>query len=262
MNKSYLAVIGLCMVFSCYTWGKSAYCSSDKAVFIPESTQIEGTTDNISLKANHAEFDALLKKYVSEDGRVNYNGFKKERARLESYLYHLELNPPNDSYSREEALAYWINIYNASTIYLVIKKFPIRSIIEINEREPWGYKFVKSGGEVYTLNQIEHQIIRPKFKDPRIHFALNCAAKSCPRLLNAAYIGETLEDQLEKMTLDFINDAQKNTISPSIVQVSKLFEWYHDDFGNVNAFINKYSIVKIASDANITFKPYDWSLNM
>lgn len=211
---------------------------------------------------DHSGFDVLLKKYVSEDGRVNYSGFKKDREKLESYLQHLAQNPPSPSIPEEEALAYWINLYNASTIYLVIKKFPVRSIIEINQREPWSYKFVKSGEETYTLNQIEHQIIRPKFKDPRIHFALNCASKSCPRLLNGAYFAEILDQQLEMMTMDFLNDVEKNTISPTIVQVSKLFEWYHDDFGNLNEFINRYSIVKIALDANITFKAYDWSLNM
>ena len=262
MIKSHLATILLCAILSLVRWDNCVQANSNDSFNESDWHILPNFSEKILVKANHAEFDALLKKYVSEDGRVNYNGFKKEKARLESYLYHLKLNPPNDSYSKEESLAYWINIYNASTIYLVIKKFPVRSIVEINQREPWSLKFVKSGEEVYTLNQIEHQIIRPKFKDARIHFALNCAAKSCPRLLNAAFNAESLNDQLERMAADFINDAEKNTISPSIVQVSKLFEWYHDDFGNLHDFINKYSIVKIASDANITFKAYDWSLNM
>ena len=262
MNKSHLAKLSLCAVLFLFGWHPNVGCSPLTQNSTIEKAISQSFSKVFLEKADHTAFDALLKKYVSEDGHVDYDGFKTEKLRLESYLDHLNMNPPDDSYSKEESLAYWINLYNASTIYLIVKRYPIRSIIEINQREPWSFRFVKSGNEVYTLNQIEHQIIRPKFQDARIHFALNCAARSCPRLLNGAYFGETLNDQLEKITADFMNDAERNTISPSIVQLSKLFEWYHDDFGNLHEFINKYSVVKIANDANIAFKAYDWSLNM
>jgi hypothetical protein len=117
------------------------------------------------------------------------------------------------------------------------------------------------GNKKLSLNDIENVIIRPTFKDARIHFALNCGAKSCPALLNEAYVGSKVLSQLESQTKKFINNKKFNTISSSALNISKLFDWYKVDFGNVQDFINKYSTIKSAKAAAINFKEYDWGLN-
>ena len=122
-------------------------------------------------------------------------------------------------------------------------------------------KWIKLGGKTYSLNQIEHEILRPVYKDPRIHFAVNCAAKSCPRLGNQAFTSSKMNNQLDKLTKDFVNNSTANTLSASSLQLSKIFEWYKEDFGDLGAFIAKYADVKVDPSASISFKDYNWSLN-
>ena len=241
----------------------------------PEKTVVEKNTDNnttnktntlevVAYGPSHASFDALLKKYVSASGKVNYDGFKTEKSKLDSYLSLLAKNAPSSGWNREEKLAYWINLYNAATIQLILKNYPLKSIMDINGGKAWDLKFVKSGSQMLSLNQIENEIIRPTFKEPRIHFAVNCAAKSCPKLLNGAFLAHKLDSQLEVATKKFINNKAKNTISSSSIQISKIFEWYAVDFGGKEGLVNyfnKYSDIKINSSAKVTFMEYDWALN-
>ena len=120
---------------------------------------------------------------------------------------------------------------------------------------------LKLGSKTLSLNDIENEIIRPTFKEPRIHFAVNCAAKSCPPLLNKAWTASNLEANLEKQTKAFINNSKYNTISSGSAQVSKIFEWYAVDFGDLRTYLNKYSNTKLSSSASINFAEYDWQLN-
>ena len=116
----------------------------------------------------------------------------------------------------------------------------------------------------YSLNQIEHEIVRPTFKDPRIHFAFVCAAKSCPKLLNAAYLPATIQAQFDRQTRHFINQSGKNQISAEVAKVSQLFNWYGDDFktkGSVIDYLNQYATTKINAGAKLEFLDYDWALN-
>ena len=226
------------------------------------STNVEVNAARI----NNDSWSELLQKYVDNKGNVNYKGMKKELPKLISYLDQFKTISPDGNWSKNEKLAYWINLYNASTVYLVATNYPVKSIKRINTGMPWSKKFVKSGSKTYTLNDIEHKIIRPKFNDPRIHAALNCAAKSCPKLLNTAYKAETLDKQLDAQTISWINDSEKNIISPSKLKLSKLFDWYKSDFdvaGGVVKFVSKYnqSKVTINSKAKIVYLEYDWSLN-
>ncbi|MEZ4829663.1 MAG: DUF547 domain-containing protein [Bacteroidia bacterium] len=211
----------------------------------------------------HAEWDFLLKKYVSAEGKVDYKGFKADKAKLEVYLKKLSNNPPAQDWSAKDKLAYWINVYNAFTVKLIVDNYPLKSIKDIGE--PWDKKFINIGSKTYSLNEVENQIIRKEFSEPRIHFAVNCASFSCPALLNEAYTADKLEAQLEKQTKAYINNALHNTITTNKAQVSQLFNWYADDFkksaGSVSAFINKYSAVKIKDDSKLTYKEYGWSLN-
>ena len=112
-----------------------------------------------------------------------------------------------------------------------------------------------------SLNDIEHKIIRPKFNDARVHFAVNCAAKSCPKLLNEAYVGTKLEEQLDSQTRWFVNHKTFNQLTKSSIKLSKIFEWYAADFGDLIEFLNEYSSVNINDSESITFIEYDWKLN-
>jgi len=222
---------------------------------------------------SHSQYNKLLQKNVNKDGRVNYRAFINDSTELNQYLSSLSANPPDPkTWNKQEQIAYWINAYNAFTIKLITKHYPLKSIRDIGSsiqvpfvNTPWDVKFIVIGKERMDLNNIEHGILRKKFDDPRIHMALVCASKSCPMLLNSAYDPVRLDDQLTKQTKTFLNDATRNKITAEKAQLSMIFKWYSGDFekngGSVRSFINTYSATKIRSDAKITYNEYDWSLN-
>lgn len=208
---------------------------------------------------DHSLWDQLLGKYV-QAGRVSYSNFQKD-PEFEKYLALLADNAPESSWPRDEQLAYWINAYNAFTIKLITDNYPVKSITDLHGGKPWDVKWIKLGNNTYSLNQIENEIIRPQFKEPRIHFAVNCAAKSCPPIANKAFTAANLEQMLEKQAIAFINNTEFNTISSEKVNISKIFEWYASDFGNIVDFINKYSKKPVSAKATISYKEYIWALN-
>ncbi len=212
-------------------------------------------------KPGHLLWDELLQQYVSTDGRVDYQGLKSAEAMLDKYLARLATSVPGPSASRTEAMAYWINAYNAFTVKLILDHWPVRSIRDIHGGNPWDVKWIELGGKKYSLNQIEHDILRKRYKDARIHFAVNCAARSCPPLYNRAYTAENLDAVLDQRARAFINDPRYNRISPDRAELSKIFEWYRKDFGDLVAYLNRYSEVKLRPGAKIRFLEYDWSLN-
>ena len=209
---------------------------------------------------NHKVFDELLSTHVSSSGKVDYAGIKANMSKLQGYLDELA-GTDVKALNRNEQLAYWINAYNAFTIKKIIDNYPIGSITDLDGGKPWDSQFIKLGGTKYTLNNIENDIIRPQFREPRIHFAVNCAAKSCPPLLNRAWTASNLESNFQKQTKAFINNSTHNAISAGSAQVSKIFEWYGEDFGDLKTYLNKYSSTKIGDGVTIGFKDYDWSLN-
>ena len=227
---------------------------------VPVRTQKKKKPAPVAAGPNHKIFDDILRANVSSSGKVNYAAIKSDKAKLEGYLR--ELAGTNiKGLNRNEQLAYWINAYNAFTIKKIIDNYPVASITDLNGGKPWDIKDIKLDGAVYSLNNIENDIIRPQFKEPRIHFAVNCAAKSCPPLLNRAWTASNLESNFEKQAKSFINDPSQNSISSGSAQVSKIFEWYGVDFGDLKTYLNKYAKTKIGSDVTIGFKDYDWSLN-
>ncbi len=219
------------------------------------------TTPNGPWIPSHDLWNDLLKKHVSADGMVDYPGFKKDVAALDSYLGALTRHPVQDDWSRNEKMAYWINAYNAFTIKMIVNNYPVSSITNLHGGKPWDLKWITLGKNNYSLNNIENDILRPKFNDARIHFAVNCAAKSCPPLLNRAYLADKLEAQLDQQAKAFINNPKYNKISASEVQMSKIFDWYSKDFGNIISYLNKYSNTKINPDAAVKYLEYDWALN-
>ena len=237
----------------------------------PGDIEIEEKPDNIAVPEsdeketkpfNHSVWNQLLQKHVSNQGNVNYKVFKADSRQFYSYLKSLSDNPPQKSWSQDEILTYWMNVYNAFTVKLILDNYPTKSIKDING--PWSHRFIKIGAKWYTLNDVEHRIIR-KMGEPRIHFALVCAAISCPRLYNKAFTAENLEDDLSLLTRDFLNDGSKNNLSENSIKLSKIFKWYGGDFKKNGStlidFLNQYSDVTISSKAKKSYKDYNWALN-
>ncbi|MDO8367921.1 MAG: DUF547 domain-containing protein [Saprospiraceae bacterium] len=210
---------------------------------------------------NHSAFDSLLQKQVSDAGKVNYKGLRTDKATLDAYCRMLSENTVQESWTKAEKMAYWINTYNAFTLKLIVDNYPTKSILNFDGGKTWDVRRIIIGDKKYSLNNIENDILRPQFKDPRIHFAINCAAKSCPPIWNHAYTAENLEDALEARTRDFVNNSKYNILSASRAQVSKIFDWYGSDFGDLKKFLNQYSETQLKSTATLAFNEYNWDLN-
>ncbi len=218
----------------------------------------------------HDQWSGLLQTYVSASGNVDYKGIKEHEAELDAYLTVLSGNHPTADWDKNDQLAFWINAYNAFTVKLIVKNYPVVSIKDLGGsiykvNTPWDEKFIKIGAETYDLNNIEHGIIRKEFNDPRIHFAVNCASISCPPLRNEAYIGSKLNAQLDDQARKFINDPTKNKITKNKAQLSKIFTWFKGDFTatglSISEFINQYAEVKMTEKTKVTYFDYDWNLN-
>lgn len=220
---------------------------------------------------DHTIFSKLLESYVDSTGLVAYENFKEEKYILENYLMTLDSFPPNEKWSEDEQKAYWINAYNAATIELILENYPLKSIRDLHPtpyipfvNTVWHIQNITIGGKKGSLDQIEHEILRPRFNDPRVHFAINCASLSCPQLRNEAYTPQNLEEQLKQQTIAFINNPKKNRLTENEIEISPIFNWFSDDFkknGSIIQFLNTYSEIKIDDKAKITYKEYDWSLN-
>lgn len=222
---------------------------------------------------SHALYDALLKKHVSPEGKVNYKGFIKDSVLFNQYLNQISRSAPNtETWSKNEQMAYWINAYNAFTIKLVINYYPVSSIKDIGSKvqipfvnTPWDIKFIRIGKAKMDLNNIEHGKLRKDFDDPRIHMVLVCASKSCPILLNEAYTADKLNAQLNKQSSAYLADPFRNKITADEAQLSMIFKWYSMDFNKKNAsvrsFVNDHSKVQLSPKASISYLEYDWGLN-
>lgn len=218
---------------------------------------------SISKPVSHAIFDSLLQKHVTPEGAVNYKGFIQDSTQFNEYLTLLKNNHPNKkNWSKDEQLAYWINAYNAFTIKLIVDNYPVKSITNLEGGKPWDKKWIKLGSKTYSLNNIEHDILRPQFKDARIHFAVNCAAKSCPPVWNKAWTEKNLNGQLERSAKAFINNTKYNSVGGSEANISKIFEWYAVDFGDdIITYLNKYANSKVTAGTAVKYKEYNWALN-
>lgn len=220
---------------------------------------------------DHSTFDALLKKQVNDAGLVDYKGLKKDAEPLDKYIA-APAKAPIDEMGRDQRLALLINGYNAFTLRLILDYYPIKSIKDIPADKRWDDKRWNIGGHTWSVNEIEHKQIRPHFKEPRIHFALVCAAIGCPPLRNEVYTADHLEEQLQAQAVYvhthgrwFQFDAKTHTL-----KLTSLYNWYSSDFDQVAGSVVKYAAryspaLKKAVDAGHTpkaqFLDYDWSLN-
>ncbi|MCZ6527430.1 MAG: DUF547 domain-containing protein [Candidatus Dadabacteria bacterium] len=253
-----------------------------------------------SFDHSYAAYNSLLNRYV-KNARVNYEGFINSRAEFETFLRALGSVDEDvfESWTEEQRLAFWINAYNAFTIKAIIDHYPIKrsftlvgifyapsdSILQI--KGVWTKLQFKALGNMVTLDEIEHQILRKKFNEPRIHMAINCASISCPDLRNEAYTPEKLEEQLADASTNFVNNPDKGVYvneQSGKVKLSKIFKWFGDDFINnygSKKLFNNYSLKENAvlnftseyieseevkeylmnNKLKIGYLGYDWHLN-
>ncbi|MEM9643507.1 MAG: DUF547 domain-containing protein [Planctomycetota bacterium] len=226
---------------------------------------------------NHKDFGALLARYVTAKGEVDYRGWKKnknDRQRLLNYLNHLSSGNPTLKSSRQATLAFWINAYNAVTIEGILQVYPTTSIRNHTAKligyNIWDDLQIHVGGKPYSLNQIEHEILRP-MKEPRIHFAIVCASKGCPRLLNQAYTADRIHDQLELNSKNFFEQPQNAKLTGQTLALSSILDWFSEDFGDNPSeklkTIRRWMPADMASGlaragkVKITYVDYDWSIN-
>lgn len=230
-----------------------------------------GDQDAADIPFSHDLFNQVLQEHVDK-GKVDYAKLKANPEKLETYLDLLAVAKPSEMPYNAQ-LAFWINTYNALIIKGVIDHYPTKSVRKV---KLFGGFFSRLKFQVarkkYSLNQIEHDIIRKEFVDPRVHFALVCASKSCPPLENSVYLPETIEEQLDAVTLKFVTDPEKVRLDRAKrrVYLSKIFKWYKADFtegyDGVPDFLADYlpsedADFVLANDVKFHYLDYDWTLN-
>lgn len=236
----------------------------------------------INAQNHHKLFTELLNDVIN-NGLVDYESLVKD-SRLNKYIEQLKQRDPSEIKDKNERLAFWINAYNAFTLFVIVDNYPVESINDLHKgglvigqvlgTTIWHHEFIEINNEVYSLNNIEHDIIREEFNEPRIHFALVCAAMSCPPLRFEAYEGYKLDKQLEDQSITFLRNESKNKfdVDSKTAYLSKIIDWYDDDFGADDEAVLKYlasflekdiskDIRNTAKEWDIDYNSYDWSLN-
>ena len=229
---------------------------------------------------DHRDWDNILKRYVdarhpSGINRFHYgNVMEQDKYGLKNYLKKMQKIQVT-RLNRTEQKAYWINLYNGLTVHLILVHYPVKSIREIDispgifNDGPWDARLLKIEGHDVSLNDIEHRILRPIWRDNRIHYAVNCASLGCPNLQPQAYTADNLEEFLEKGARQFINHPRGVKFIKTRLQVSSIYNWFQEDFGNSDAGVIKHLEKYLAGapadklktvDRRLKYQ-YDWSLN-
>lgn len=252
----------------------SILCAAPQAELIPFWNS---SNESSRARIDHSAWQAILDRYLNPNhysgvNRFNYANLKAndaDKTKLKDYLSSMKRLDPR-RYSKAEQKAYWINLYNALTVYIVLKRYPIESIKKIGWFGPWDKKFLKIQGQRLSLNNIEHGILRPIWRDNRIHYAVNCASYGCPNLAAQAYTAANIEHLLEKAARDYVNHPRGVQFQGNgKLLVSSIYSWYKVDFGGNNAslirHLRRYAKPGLANrlqnyrgriDDN-----YDWKLN-
>lgn len=230
-------------------------------------------------KINHQSWDTFLTRYVQKhpDGinRLPYAAVTDaDKQSLTNYITAMRAIAIN-KYNRIEQLAYWINLYNAETVHIVLQHYPVASIRDIDISPgffadgPWGKQLLTVNQQALSLNDIEHRILRPIWKDPRVHYAVNCASLGCPNLQDRAFTAENLEDMLNMAAREYVNHPRGVKIDEGSLYVSSIYSWFGGDFGNdtpaVIQHIKQYADPGLAKTLEkidfINGDSYNWSLN-
>ncbi|NTW50437.1 MAG: DUF547 domain-containing protein, partial [Chlorobiales bacterium] len=225
---------------------------------------------------SHEKFDTVLKRHV-KDGKVDYASLKKDDL-FPAYLEELANADLSKLGSPEEKVAFWINAYNAYTLRLIADNYPIKSIKDLSFlgtliiNSPWKKRFCTVAGTEYTLDEIEHDILRGELGETGVHFAVVCASNSCPILRSEAYSASALKEQLQEQTQTFLQDTLRNQFKweGKTLYLSRIFDWYESDFrkkyGSVTNFLAQYftdeeRALLERGEVKIEYLEYDWSLN-
>jgi len=220
----------------------------------------------------HKDFSNILQRNVT-NGLVNYKALKQDQ-KFETYLNKLSSTDPSQLTEKDE-LAFWINAYNAFILKIIIDNYPLKSIndIKFGEKSVWDENFISINKKKHSLNDIEHKILR-KMNEPRIHFVIVCASMSCPALRNEAYEADKIDQQLQEQTIEFLRDKDKNEfdLKNKTAIISRIFDWFGEDFGESDKEVIKYISTFLAEDVredinknlnswSISYQEYDWNLN-
>ena len=216
---------------------------------------------------NYAAWNTILAKYYDPARGFDYAGLKAHDAATLQTLRQ-QLGRVNvAALNRKQQLAYWINVYNVNTVATIVENYPVKSIRDLST-DPLIFtvfkkKRVPFGGELLSLDDVETTKIRETFHDPRIHFAINCAAKSCPPLRTEAYVGERIDAQLDDQARRFLTANTHFTRDGDtlVVHLTKIMDWFGGDFGDKAAFLRKYISIPAAKSIVFAYDDYDWSLN-
>lgn len=234
-----------------------------------------------SFDHTHKAWDALVKKHVvlldgGKASRMNYSGMAQDRAALKSYLESLSAVGEADfkGWPRPQQMAFLINAYNAFTVEKVLTRYPdLRSIWDFGKffGNPFKDEFFSLLGHKASLDWIEHETLRKNYRDARVHYAVNCASIGCPMLREEAYVGERLDLQLEQQAIRFLSDRSRNRVAQGRLEVSKIFDWFKEDFEPRERYFARYAAVLADTPrdeqlvaqghAALSFLDYDWSLN-
>lgn len=261
VSRIFIILLGAAILQSCTLLSAVGVSSQGQP-----TKQVQGalvsSTANSAVNVDHSQWTLLLKKYVDAAGMVDYKSFQQDEKKLDAYLASLASQQPTNDWSVQELLAYYINLYNAQTVKLIVEHYPTKSIKDLDG--PWTKGRAQIGKRKLSLGGLENGILR-KMNEPRIHFAINCASISCPKLLNEAFTASKINEQLDQVAFDFINGS-KNNIAPDEAQLSSIFKFYPDDWKvngkvNITGYINQYSTIKLNPKANLEYKEYNWGLN-
>ncbi len=282
MRKNVFFATGMALVLSFSSIGASHAQSALERFAVPKAKLISGpwkkNNASSSAKVDHSAWDNFLKKYIKTDGggvnRVAYGRVSGgDKAALGNYLKALQATDVT-GLNRNEQFAFWVNLYNASTVAVALRNYPIKSIRDVKKGVldflgPFNDKVATVNGKTLTLNDIESGIVRPLWKDPRLHYAFNCAAISCPNLGKTAFKGDILDKQLNTAASRFVNNPRGIRFSGGKATASKIYFWYEGDFGGSHKSIinhmKKYASAdlkgKLAKLSKIDNFDYDWTLN-
>ncbi|NNL82553.1 MAG: DUF547 domain-containing protein, partial [Winogradskyella sp.] len=239
-------------------------CFSSKGIDVKSVSNQTYEKSKDAIKVDHRAWDDLLKKHVKPNGLVDYKGFINDSVALNQYINYLSQQVPDKTWSVKEQLAYFINVYNANTIKLIGDNYPVPSIKDVSATiSPFLKQFIKIGDKSYSLADIEKGILQ-KMNEPRIHFAINCASISCPKLLQTAFTAKNVDELMDIAASEFIN-SDKNKLSANNPKLSEIFKWYKSDFLQISPsiidYINQYADVQINANAELNYIQYNWDLN-
>ena len=273
--QSRVFVVPLISIFFLFGVLSSAIAAPEAELWERWSAHDPGSSASIDHRVWDKFLDKNLRSSPNDINRIAYGAVSSAAARkLDEYLAQLSAVAIS-RYNRQEQLAYWINFYNALTVKVVLDHYPVESIMDIGISPglftvgPWGKKLVEVEGEMLSLDDIEHRILRPIWRDPRVHYAVNCASYGCPDLSAQAFTADSAEEMLEVAARGYINSDRGVLIEDGDLYVSNIYQWFKDDFGGTDAgiiahlreFAEPGLAARLAAKERIRDGFYDWALN-